>query len=211
MYVPPPPVVPVTPRRRGILAGGPILAVCCLGIILFLIASTIVLALIPVYLPTRNTNLGGTTQTFFFLLTPNVTLGDDGTLSPAAEAAIANAISAQLGFVPSSLQFDGNIVVATKSSKRRRRGFGLTRNERAQNRQQCYGRGRFLRQFCKQCVITKFVFTIVVVFFYGGILQVVEFLVTIFLISFPFPATLSSSTTTTSSTASAITTTAAIG
>ncbi|CAF1438451.1 unnamed protein product [Adineta steineri] len=43
-------------RSRGtaLSAGGPILAICCLGFILFLIAATIVLALIPVYLSTRS-------------------------------------------------------------------------------------------------------------------------------------------------------------
>ncbi len=36
--------------RRGI---NPLIPLCCLGIILFLIASTIVIALIPVYLAVR--------------------------------------------------------------------------------------------------------------------------------------------------------------
>jgi hypothetical protein len=39
--------------RRGI---NPLIPLCCIGIILFLIAATIVLALIPVYLKTRGSD-----------------------------------------------------------------------------------------------------------------------------------------------------------
>jgi len=39
-------------NRRG-FTQGPLLAICCLGIILFLIAASIVLALIPVYIPQK--------------------------------------------------------------------------------------------------------------------------------------------------------------
>jgi hypothetical protein len=40
-------------NRQG-LANGPLLAICLFTLILFLIAATIVLALIPIYLPTRD-------------------------------------------------------------------------------------------------------------------------------------------------------------
>jgi hypothetical protein len=44
-------------NRRG-FTQGPILAICCLGIILFLIAATIVLALIPLYIPKKTLTPG---------------------------------------------------------------------------------------------------------------------------------------------------------
>jgi len=44
-------------NRRG-LGGLPILALCCLLFILFLIASTIVLALIPVYIQPKEATRG---------------------------------------------------------------------------------------------------------------------------------------------------------
>jgi len=49
--VAPVPVVPVVPRRRSI---NPLIPLCCLALILSLIAATIVLSLIPVYLQRRN-------------------------------------------------------------------------------------------------------------------------------------------------------------
>jgi hypothetical protein len=44
-----------SPASRGAF---PIVAILCLGLILFAIAATIVLALIPVYLKTRNATPG---------------------------------------------------------------------------------------------------------------------------------------------------------
>jgi hypothetical protein len=49
----------------------PFAALCCLGILGFLIAATIVLALIPVYLPTKDVQTSSTTTNgkFVFIFT----------------------------------------------------------------------------------------------------------------------------------------------
>jgi hypothetical protein len=105
MYSPPPAVVPVTPARRG-FTQGPLLAICCLGIILFLIAATIVLALIPLYIPKKTLTPGGTSSSNSFTLTPqrsgrkrdasNQPLGDDGNLDATATANINSAVKMSL-------------------------------------------------------------------------------------------------------------------
>jgi hypothetical protein len=43
---------------RNSSAAYPLLAICCAALVLFAIATTIVLALIPVYLPSKSVTLG---------------------------------------------------------------------------------------------------------------------------------------------------------
>lgn len=45
----------------------PLAAICCLGLVAFLIAVTIVLALIPVYLPTKDLTINSNTLNAKFL------------------------------------------------------------------------------------------------------------------------------------------------
>jgi hypothetical protein len=158
--------------------------------------------LIPVYLPSRSATQTGTTQTYYFVLTPNGTIGNDGTLSSADSTTVYNAICSALGFSSGCITPEGNVLVATSSSKRRRRGFGLTRRERSTT-QKLYVAGKFNRGVCGRCVITITTFTITVVITYGGSTIVVTFTVTIFSVTITFPATLgsTSSTTTLSTTA----------
>jgi hypothetical protein len=209
MYAPPPAIVPAS-GRSGLAANGALLAVCCLALILFLIAATIVLALIPVYLPSRSATLTRTTQTYYFVLTPNGTIGDDGTLSSTDSTTLYNAICASLGFPAGCIKSQGNVLVASSSSKRRRRGFGLTRTERAIT-QKWYFAAQFFQQKCGTCPITITTFIITITITYGGKTQVVTITVTIFTITITFPVTLSSSTTPTTVSTSSTTATPAIG
>jgi hypothetical protein len=201
MYGPPPAaVVPVAPRRGGI--SGPLAAMLCLGVILFLIAATIVLALIPVYLPSRNAQQTGTTKTYYFVLSPNQTLGDDGILSNSASiTSLEQAISSALGLNVNSFVIDGNVVIATvNSGKRRRRGFGLERSERS-TQQNLYCHGRFLHKFCGSCLIVQTIITFFAEIFYGGVLVPLEFVCQVYPIVISVPATVGSSTSTAAVTA----------
>ena len=71
-------------RRQNRNALAPLVAVCCLGLILFIIASAIVIALIPVYLSRRNvaqsTSLQSSQQQVVYTL-PNSTTYTDGPLT----------------------------------------------------------------------------------------------------------------------------------
>jgi len=205
MYAPPPAVVPVVPQRSGFNA--PLAAICCLALVLFLIAATIVLALIPLYIPTKDATAGGNTNTYYFLMTPNQTLGDDGSLSDDATNTVSDAISEGLGMSAGALEADSATTVSTTSGGRRRRGFGISRVERqgGSSGQNCYHRGRFRRRFCGLCRIVVTVITIVVSFIYGGIRLYIQFVVYIFTVAINIPATQGSKATT------RITTTAAGG
>jgi len=161
MYAPPP-VAAVPVRRRTFNA--PLAAICCLGLILFLIAATIVLALIPIYLPRKDAN-AGTTNPFAFTLTPNQRLGDDGPLSADAQNSLANSISTGAGLPAGSLALDS--AVAATSSRRRRQDSDLERDKRDTN-QKVYCRGRFRHSVCGLCRILNFAFQIAVSFIFGG-------------------------------------------
>jgi len=164
MYAPPP-VAAVPVRRRAFNA--PLAAICCLGLILLLIAATIVLALIPIYLPRKDVN-AGTTNPFSFTLTPDQTLGDDGPLSADAQNSLANSISTGAGLPAGSLALDS--AVAATSSRRRRQDSDLERDKRATN-QKVYCRGRFRHSVCGLCRIINFLFSFALAIIFGGISQ----------------------------------------
>jgi len=117
------------------------------------------------------------------------------------------------------MQPNGNGVVASADAKRKRRGFGLARSERATSNRECFIQGRFLRSQCGLCIIRDIItFTITAEFFYDGIEQTITFTVKIITGFISIPATLSSSSSTTVSssananvTTAAATTTAALG
>jgi len=165
MYAPPP-VAAVPVRRRAFNA--PLAAICCLGLILFLIAATIVLALIPIYLPRKDVSTDGTTNPFSFTLTPDQTLGDDGPLSADAQNDLANSISTGAGLPAGSLALDS--AVAATSSRRRRQDSDLERDKRATN-QKVYCRGRFRHSVCGLCRIINFLFSFALAIIFGGISQ----------------------------------------
>jgi len=205
MYAAPPPPTTTTPvvdaaPRRGGLGAAPLLAICCLAFILLLIASTIVLSLIPIYLPAKGTVGDGLTRAVFFRLTPNATLENDGVLDDNNRIIISQALATQLGFPGASL-FLSPIVLVT-SSKRKRRGLVLARSRRQGGTQRGYCSGQFFRSQCGFCRIRFFRFVIVVVLFLGGRFVVIEFIVEIFLFAIPIPPGLPQSTAAIASTSS---------
>ncbi|CAF0862929.1 unnamed protein product [Adineta steineri] len=130
MYAPPPSVAARRNRGSGLAAGGPLLAICCLGFILFLIAATIVLALIPVYLSKRG---GGTpsTTTPTYLLTMNsrtVPL-PEGNLDSASLADVGASVDKALNIPSGSTQVTAGAVEATNGKRKRRQSRAL-RNKR---------------------------------------------------------------------------------
>jgi hypothetical protein len=80
----------------------PLAAICCLGILCLLIAGTIVLALIPIYLPTRQintvTNNSNGTISIFFLFELKKNLGFlDSNIFYLEYSADANPATSQSG------------------------------------------------------------------------------------------------------------------
>ncbi|UJR14942.1 hypothetical protein I4U23_001923 [Adineta vaga] len=139
MYAPPPAAAPGGAARSGLAASGPILAICCLLFILFLIASTIVLALIPVYLSTRDSTSSSKSSPYTLTGTPGSIIGEDrkrtsysalteGSLDSSVPTAIANAMISALSLQSGSVLVDTCLI--SSSSSRKRRGFGLLREYR---------------------------------------------------------------------------------
>ncbi|CAF0915925.1 unnamed protein product [Adineta steineri] len=130
MYAPPPSVPARRNRGSGLAASSPILAICCLGFILFMIAATIVLALIPVYLSKRS---GGTprTTTPTYLLTMNsrtVAL-PEGNLDSPSLADVGVSVDKALNLPSGSTQVKQGAVEATNGKRKRRQSRAL-RNKR---------------------------------------------------------------------------------
>ncbi|CAF2672016.1 unnamed protein product [Rotaria sp. Silwood2] len=109
----PAPVTVDKGARGGGAAALPLAAIGCLCILLFLLAATIVLALIPVYLPKKDISNLSSTATKYFVLNPAQSVPAYGTASASACNTIANSISSSIS--SSSCAF------AVSSSGRRRR------------------------------------------------------------------------------------------
>ncbi|CAF0888570.1 unnamed protein product [Adineta steineri] len=132
MYAPPP---AAANRRGGLAASGPLLAICCLGFILFLIAATIVLALIPVYLSTRgSSSSSANTASYQLQMTPSAD-ARKRSLATLVEGTFADSTLALLILlIESKLNLNhGSCLIPSCTSvftSRRRRGFGLLRERR---------------------------------------------------------------------------------
>ncbi|UJR14941.1 hypothetical protein I4U23_001922 [Adineta vaga] len=164
MYAPPPAAAPGGAARTGLAASGPILAICCLLFILFLIASTIVLALIPVYLSTRDSTATGKSPSYLLDLdqtdsTTNkkratITSFDEGQeLDSDSRTNTANAVISKLGLSSGAFLVDQCITKYITS--RKRRGFGLLREARASS-PKLFCKVRFNLARCGRCGATSF-------------------------------------------------------
>jgi len=130
MYAPPPVARNAAPARGGILASGPLLAVCCLLFILFLIAATVVLALIPVYVSSKDGPVSsGRAGPYSAVLTPTSTDLVPGTLTADANTNVGKGMDSALGIPSGTVQVASGTSVAA-NGRRKRRGFGLTRQRR---------------------------------------------------------------------------------
>ncbi|CAF1073054.1 unnamed protein product [Adineta steineri] len=130
MYAPPPSVPARRNRGSGLAAGSPILAICCLGFILFMIAATIVLALIPVYLSKRS---GGsprtTTPTYLLTMNSRTVALPEGNLDSPSLADVGASVDKALNLPSGSTQVKQGAVEATNGKRKRRQSRAL-RNKR---------------------------------------------------------------------------------
>ncbi|CAF1552876.1 unnamed protein product, partial [Adineta ricciae] len=109
-------------------AAWPLAAVCCLGLILFLICAAIVLALIPLYLPTKNltplVDDNKSTDPFYLQLS-----GDDATGSAMpGDVGNLDEVGKSLN-IPSDVSLSGGLT--SNSVSRRRRSFFGARTKRS--------------------------------------------------------------------------------
>ncbi|CAF3345133.1 unnamed protein product [Rotaria socialis] len=121
---------PVDKGSKGGIIGAstlPLVSVCCIGLLLLLLASTIVLALIPIYLGTKDLPNLSTTSTQYLTLTPSPSVPALGDTSAADCATIANAMSSAVGS-PGSLT-PSQCTFATTPG-RRRRAWPMSRTRR---------------------------------------------------------------------------------
>lgn len=75
---------------------GPLAVMCCLGLVLFLISSVIVLSLIPIYLPVRNKPITlssvSTPQSIILTLSSNDSVPIGSTLDVGTQNSIENQV-----------------------------------------------------------------------------------------------------------------------
>jgi hypothetical protein len=130
MYAPPPAIVPAPAGRSGGLATGPILAICCLLFILFLIATTIILALIPVYLPRKDVTTSAASNSPYYIVgNLGQSPGGDTALDAANRARVAQSLDAATG-APAGTTTVQNGALQAVTSGRKRRTLALTRTRR---------------------------------------------------------------------------------
>ncbi|CAF1184587.1 unnamed protein product [Adineta steineri] len=112
---------PAGPSRSA--AAWPLAAICCLGLLLFTIAAAIVIALIPVYLPTKNASASQnvlTSNTPFYLQTTS-DADDDSNL--AGTGTNTDDIANSLGISGDDIKVTGITTAPGGSVVRRKRGF----------------------------------------------------------------------------------------
>jgi hypothetical protein len=131
MYAPPPADNAAAPSRTGILGIGPILAIACLLFLLLVIASVIILSLIPVYTPRKSASSTSTSAKYYIILNYSGTLSSDGTLSQSALNSIATSIQQAAGLpVGSVIVISGSASSRSTSGKRKRRASQISRSRR---------------------------------------------------------------------------------
>jgi len=209
--VPVVPVVPLSGAQRGGLAGIPLLAVCCLLFLLFLIAATIVLALIPVYLQAKNVQQGGRSQTFFGRSDFSGATVSDGSVGSSGLTAIGNGIASSVGASPGAVTVPSATFATTGGTggKRKRRGLAL----RSRRFNTATGGIQFLfftfffnfafcpiRGKCAKPATTIIVTSIT--FIYQNVVITITLIITVFTSAIAVPPTQAALTTTTASTAS---------
>ncbi|CAF1028808.1 unnamed protein product [Rotaria sordida] len=165
----------VNPRRKAAYISIPILSICCLLLAVFLIASTVLLSLIPIFLPKKD--VSWTSPTYFLTIDFDGSLGSDGSLDSAAREAFASKVAEALG-LPEGAVIVIRGIVATEASKRKRRGLPLSRFRRgitSLGRQRIHLEYRFDETRCSStCRSPTFVTrlpitTISVEFIYNGV------------------------------------------
>jgi glycosyltransferase involved in cell wall biosynthesis len=122
-------VAPVAPGRSAAFITTPVLAgLCCLGLILFLVASTIVLALIPVYLPAKGHAAGRRSANVNLILTfANGSTVVVGPLNSNQVAVLQNYLQGQVngnsGLAGSTVSISSATATATRGGRKRQVQF----------------------------------------------------------------------------------------
>ncbi|CAF0867790.1 unnamed protein product [Rotaria sordida] len=119
------PVPTFTGARSGATAFLPLGILCCIGIILFLFAVTIVLSLIPVYLHRRNLSKFPSNARRYIVLRPEQGVPAYGRTSWSACNTIANQMTSAAG-LPSNVVTPLSCTFAVPSSGRRRRSRSMS-------------------------------------------------------------------------------------
>ncbi|CAF3277301.1 unnamed protein product [Rotaria sp. Silwood2] len=156
-------------RRRG-LVGGPLLFICCVLSVLFLVAATIILSLIPVYLPTKVLKLSGFTETCYVLGDYSGSLGNDHQLDATECQNLAQTLEQKLGLPAGTITID-EAAIATTPRKRKRRGYDparFRRGETSRGFQRLYIILRLARAKCFQCKLRLKPFIIILTVSFGG-------------------------------------------
>jgi hypothetical protein len=222
MYAPPRPV-PVAAAPARATALGPLLGICCLLIIGFLIAATIVLALIPVYLPREGQPSSQNNAAYPFLGTTPSDLGNDGNIPAGSLGSFNSPIDSAVSASPGTTSTQQGAIATGAQSKRKRGVLDLIRSRRGQTEQglqQGYFLIIFLLLICRaKCLpLSKFLdriasFSFTNTFFYSGLNRVTSWFfkrISAFPSSFNFKGprnTLSSSTSTSTSSSTSTSTT----
>ncbi|CAF1361917.1 unnamed protein product [Rotaria sordida] len=191
MYANGPPITPDAPRRKD-SALGQLLCIGCTIFVLFLVAATIVLALIPLYLPKKTVTPSEYSQYYYATGDYSGSLGNDGPLSPAARQNITRAMEDKLGLPPDSVDMDSASVAST-SSERKRRGYDVARFRRyrpSRRLQRLYMSFRLRRRRCFECSLHFRIFSISYTFEIDGMVFTLVITINIRVIGFTMPPTL---------------------
>ncbi|CAF3237639.1 unnamed protein product [Rotaria socialis] len=100
----------------------PMLAICCLGLLLLMVAATIILALIPVYVPNKTIDNLVTTSIRYFTLNPLSTITEYGITTARTCTTISNSLESKVG-IPLGSLIPISCTFALQSSDRRRRSW----------------------------------------------------------------------------------------
>ncbi|CAF3664683.1 unnamed protein product [Rotaria sp. Silwood1] len=166
----------INPRIKKTYITAPIIAIGCVFLVGFVIATAVVLSLIPLYLPRKDISLW-TSPTYVLTLDFPGSLGNDGSLDSAARDAFARKIEESLGLSEGAVTVI-SATVATDQTGRKRRGVPISRFHRGttnQGVQRIHIRFKFGEAKCKvQCRKTSFVTklsanSLTVTFTYNGV------------------------------------------
>ncbi|CAF0838381.1 unnamed protein product [Adineta steineri] len=198
MYAPLPAAVVRRNRETGFSASGPILAICCLGFVIFLIAATIVLALIPVYLSKRSGgSSSSSTPRYTMIMNPGTAL-PEGTLNSQSLSNINSAMNNALNLQSGSFVSESGTVATGGKRKRKREGFEIFRDRRA-GTTQLYIVFHFNKQKCDKCGNMGYLqsipsFPVTVVIFINSVQYTTTFTSTLVLTSTNNPSTSTAAT-----------------
>ncbi|CAF2874950.1 unnamed protein product, partial [Rotaria sp. Silwood2] len=164
------PVAPDDSHHRRGFGDGPLLYVCCTLLILFVVAVTIVLLLIPVYLPKEAFPSSEFNETCYVLGDYRGSLGNDRQLDATECQYLAQTLEQKLGLPAGTITID-EAAIATTPRKRKRRGYDparFRRGETSRGFQRLYIILRLEIVKCFQCKVHLKPFIIILTLSFEG-------------------------------------------